>query len=36
MIHIQLGRFCLFTVFLKTWDPATDTIRKRCFRVRWL
>lgn len=36
MIHIQIGRAALFTVFMKTWNPETDEIRKRCFRVRWL
>lgn len=36
MIHIQLGRLVLFMVFMKTYDPALDEYRKRCFRVRWL
>lgn len=36
MIHVQIGRFSLFTVFWPTYDPQRDEMRKRCFRVRWL
>jgi hypothetical protein len=36
MIHIQIWRLALFTVFMKTYDPVSDVFRKRCFRVRWV